>query len=75
MQVTKMISDLETERAAIDEVLAALRRLAENSGQKRRGRPPKWMSETVTSRRRGRPKGSKNKPKTGKAGKAGKAEK
>ena len=38
-----MIADLHAERAAIDEALAVLQRLAHGRGN-RRGRPPAWMA-------------------------------
>lgn len=57
-----MITELRQEREQIDHVIASLERLA-LGGQKRRGRPPKWMTEATGVKRRGRPPGSKNKPK------------
>ena len=39
-----MLSELRSEREAIDEAIIVLERLARGQG-KRRGRPPKWMSE------------------------------
>jgi hypothetical protein len=43
MELTKVIAELKAERAAIDEALAALDRIARASGGKRRGRPPSWL--------------------------------
>ncbi len=43
MDVTKMIAELRAERAAIEEALVVLERIARNRGG-RRGRPPVWMS-------------------------------
>ena len=43
MELAKMIAELRSERAALDEALAALDRIARTQG-KRRGRPPAWMS-------------------------------
>jgi hypothetical protein len=43
MELTKVIAELKAERAAIDEALAALDRIARSSGGKRRGRPPSWL--------------------------------
>ena len=61
MEVQKILAELHQERDQIDEAILSLERLA--SGRHRgRGRPPKWMSE-VTKKRRGRPPGSKSKPK------------
>ena len=57
MDILRMLSDLRSERAQIEEAIVTLERLAQGRG-KRRGRPPSWM---VTMKRRGRPPGSKNK--------------
>jgi hypothetical protein len=65
MDVSKMLAELRQEREQIDEAIMILERLARGRG-KRRGRPPAWMTATsgaVTARKRGRPPGSKNKPK------------
>jgi hypothetical protein len=43
MDILRMIAELRAERAAIDDALAVLGRLAQTRG-KRRGRPPSWMS-------------------------------
>jgi hypothetical protein len=59
MDVLKMVEELRTERAQIEEAILALERIARGQG-KRRGRPPAWMTAV---KRRGRPPGSKNKPK------------
>jgi hypothetical protein len=59
MNITKMLAELRAERDQVVEAIIVLERLAVGRG-KRRGRPPKWMAEV---KRRGRPKGSKNKPK------------
>jgi hypothetical protein len=59
MDINKMLADLRTERDQISEAIVVLERLTIGQG-KRRGRPPKWLTEV---KRRGRPKGSKNKPK------------
>jgi hypothetical protein len=61
MDILKMLEELRTERAAIDEAIAVLARLSLGQG-KRRGRPPLWM-KGLEVKRRGRPPGSKNKPK------------
>jgi hypothetical protein len=59
MDINKMLAEIRQERDQLDEVIAVLQRLA--TGQtRRRGRPPKWMTAV---KRRGRPPGSKNKPK------------
>jgi hypothetical protein len=59
MDINKMLSDLRTERDQLSEAIVVLERLTVGR-EKRRGRPPKWMTQV---KRRGRPKGSKNKPK------------
>lgn len=43
MDILKIIAELHSERAAIDEALATLERLARSRGN-RRGRPPAWMA-------------------------------
>lgn len=63
MDVQKMLLELRQERASIEEAIIILERLARGRG-KRRGRPPLWMtSGDAPIKRRGRPPGSKNKPK------------
>jgi hypothetical protein len=59
MDINKMLADLRMEREQLSEAIVVLERLTIGQG-KRRGRPPKWLTEV---KRRGRPKGSKNKPK------------
>lgn len=59
MDINKMLVELRTERGQIEEAIMVLERVARGQG-KRRGRPPKWVTEV---KRRGRPPGSKNKPK------------
>jgi hypothetical protein len=66
MDVNKMLAELRQEREQIEEAIIILERLARGRG-KRRGRPPLWMSQPTPVRRRGRPPGSKNKPKEEKA--------
>jgi hypothetical protein len=61
MDVTKILAELRQEREQIEEAILSLERLAQGRGR-RRGRPPAWMS-AITVKRRGRPPGSKNKPK------------
>jgi len=61
MDITKMLAELRQERAQIEEAIVTLERLAQGRGR-RRGRPPAWMSE-LKMKKRGRPPGSKNKPK------------
>jgi hypothetical protein len=68
MDVNKMLAELRQEREQIEQAIIILERLARGRG-KRRGRPPAWLSATsspavaTTKKRRGRPPGSKNKPK------------
>jgi hypothetical protein len=62
MDISKMIAELRSELAAVDEAIAVLQRMAYGQG-KRRGRPPLWMTGMSEVERRGRPPGSKNKPK------------
>ena len=69
MDIGKILADLRQERDRLGEAIMSLERLAQGS-QKRRGRPPAWISKanatvSVTAgepgkRRRGRPPGSKN---------------
>jgi hypothetical protein len=59
MEIVKMLADLREERERIEEAIIALGGLARGRG-KRRGRPPASMTNI---KRRGRPLGSKNKPK------------
>ena len=58
MDITKMLDELKAEREGVEQAIIVLQRIAAGRG-KRRGRPPAWMSQV---KRRGRPKGSKNKP-------------
>lgn len=44
MNLSKVIAELRAERAAIDEALAALDRIARATVGKRRGRPPAWLA-------------------------------
>jgi hypothetical protein len=59
MNIAKMLAELRAEREQVEQAILVLERIAAGQGR-RRGRPPKWMTET---KRRGRPPGSKNKPK------------
>jgi len=40
-----MLADFRVERQRIEEAILALERLATGTRGKRRGRPPKWMSD------------------------------
>ncbi len=72
MDLNKMLAELRQERSNIEEAILVLERLARGRG-KRRGRPPLWLAATGAAnaasmpKRRGRPPGSKNKPKEEKA--------
>jgi hypothetical protein len=59
MDVTKILSELRQEREQIEGAIFSLERLARGRGR-RRGRPPAWMTQ-ITTKRRGRPPGRKNK--------------
>jgi len=59
MNIEQMLRELREERDAVGQAILVLQRIALGRG-KRRGRPPDWMAST---KKRGRPKGSKNKPK------------
>lgn len=69
MDIVKMLAELRTEREQIEEAIMTLERLARGRGR-RRGRPPAWMSAL---KKRGRPPGSKNKPKSEPKGSAARA--
>jgi CRISPR/Cas system-associated protein Cas7 (RAMP superfamily) len=43
MDLHKMIAELQEEKHRLDEAIEALERLS-TGGQKRRGRPPKWLN-------------------------------
>lgn len=58
MDVNKILAALRQERAQIEEVIVNLELLA-LSRERRRGRPPAILA---AARRRGRPRGSKNRP-------------
>lgn len=60
MDVSKILAELQSERAQIEEAILSLEKLARGRG-KRRGRPPSWLAEVEAPKRRGRPPGSKNK--------------
>jgi hypothetical protein len=46
MDFDALLAQLRTEREMLEEAILVLERLARGSG-KRRGRPPKWLSEPV----------------------------
>jgi hypothetical protein len=45
MDITNMLAELRTQKEQLDQAIIALEHLARGTG-KRRGRPPKWLSET-----------------------------
>jgi hypothetical protein len=49
MDILKMLAELRKEREQIEQAILVVERLAAGTGGKRRGRPPKWMSEGVSS--------------------------
>lgn len=64
MDYTKVLGELRTEHQRLNEAIEVMERLA--AGKTRRGRPPLWMTKhraNGAAPRRGRPPGSKNKPK------------
>ena len=61
MDFAKILVELRQDRQLIEAAICSLEHLA-SGRQPRRGRPPKWQLQ-ATGKRRGRPPGSKNKPK------------
>ena len=59
MDILKMLAELRSEREAVEQAINVLQRIAAGRG-KRRGRTTAWMSQV---KKRGRPPGTKNKPK------------
>ena len=51
MNIVKVVMELKTYLAQIEEAIAALEGLARRSG-KRRGRPPKWISDRPQGQKR-----------------------
>ena len=45
MDVQKILKELRAERERIDQAITTLEQAAASHGQKRRGRPPKWLAE------------------------------
>jgi hypothetical protein len=60
MDVSKILAELKAEREQIEEAILSLERLARGRGRGP-GRPPNWMTDVATPKKRGRPPGSKNK--------------
>jgi hypothetical protein len=59
MDVGQILAELEAERQQIEEAILSLERLVRGRGRGP-GRPPNWMADVATPKRRGRPPGSKN---------------
>jgi hypothetical protein len=60
MDVNKILEELKAEREQVEMAIVSLERLGASQG-KRRGRPPKWLSDLTAAarpKRRGRPPGS-----------------
>jgi hypothetical protein len=61
MDINKVLEELKAERDRLGLAIASLERLSAAHG-KRRGRPPKWLTEITLAaaapKRRGRPPGS-----------------
>jgi ABC-type transporter Mla subunit MlaD len=61
MDLNSILDQLRQQRDHVDESIAALERIATGMGR-RRGRPPKWMTEAAATatpapaKKRGRPK-------------------
>ena len=49
MNIHSMLQELYANRTQIDEAILVLERLATGQRGKRRGRPPKWMSESASA--------------------------
>jgi hypothetical protein len=48
MDIEQILSELRSERQHIEEAILVLERLGMGSGKKRRGRPPKWITDART---------------------------
>jgi hypothetical protein len=63
MDISQMLAGLRTELQHLNAAISVLERIGAGSG-KRRGRPPLWMKALSEPKKRGRPMGSKNRPKS-----------
>ena len=45
MDAQKILEELRAERDRIDQAIYALEQVGASHGQKKRGRPPKWLAE------------------------------
>jgi hypothetical protein len=61
MDHQKILAELYEQRQRIDEAIAALQNLAA-TGQRKRGRPPKWLAEARKNLEKGRQQKSKRGP-------------
>jgi hypothetical protein len=59
MDLARILTDLRQEKQAIEQAILSIEKLA---GAHRRGRPPGTANAQDAPRKRGRPKGSKNRP-------------
>jgi len=55
MDANAILKQLYEERDAIDQAIVSLQQLTAGRGQKRRGRPPKWMAEAREKMSTGKP--------------------
>jgi hypothetical protein len=60
IDVAKILDELKQEKEQLEQAIATLERLAQGRGS-RRGRPPSGGTEGNPPKKRGRPRGSKNK--------------
>lgn len=51
MDVNKILQQLREERAQVEEAIITIKRLAVSGHARRRGRPPKWLSEERASQK------------------------
>jgi hypothetical protein len=49
MDLLKMINDLQAEKQRLDEAIQALERLSAGNKLRRRGRPPRWLKDALSS--------------------------
>jgi len=67
INVDEMLAELRQQRQLLEQAIVSFERLA-GGASPRRGRPPKWMADIPTPKRRGRPPGRKNRPNVVSAG-------
>jgi hypothetical protein len=49
MDIHRMLADLRSEKERLEEAILTIERLAAGSMGRRRGRPPKWMTDAKTA--------------------------